>query len=79
MKTDFKLKKGKFDFQFCFLACGLSPDQAKGEKIVGGVVTTKGKYPWQVGLLTQWGSLFCGGSLVNSRQVITAAHCVANE
>jgi secreted trypsin-like serine protease len=53
-------------------------------KIVGGSTTTISQYPWQAALvfspLTASGNAhdrqFCGGSLVTSRIVITAAHCV---
>jgi len=46
-------------------------------KIVGGVETQENEYPWQVGLLSSQSSSrpFCGGSLISSRSVLTAAHC----
>ena len=46
------------------------------EKIVGGKETLQHEFPWQVGL-TKLRSRrpFCGGSLVSSRTVLTAAHC----
>jgi secreted trypsin-like serine protease len=53
-------------------------------KIVGGSTTTISQYPWQAALVfspaEESGNAhdrqFCGGSLVTSRIVITAAHCV---
>jgi secreted trypsin-like serine protease len=54
-------------------------------KIVGGSETTISQYPWQAALVfspaEQPGDdaherQFCGGSLVTTRIVITAAHCV---
>ena len=44
--------------------------------IVGGSVTEKGRYPWQVGLRIDFDeSYFCGGSILSDDWVITAAHC----
>ena len=47
------------------------------DKIVGGEDTLEHQFPWQV-LLTSPRSRrpWCGGSLVSSRTVLTAAHCV---
>lgn len=49
----------------------------RANKIVGGSDTTKNEYPWQVGLLqsSSPGSPFCGGTLISSKEVLTAAHC----
>jgi len=48
-------------------------------KIVGGVTTEEHEYPWQVGLLSSKYSAgpFCGGSIVSSKEILTAAHCTA--
>jgi len=48
-------------------------------KIVGGQNAQKNEYPWQVGLVSNWGSKpFCGGSLISSTTVVTAAHCATS-
>merc|ERR1711936_155247 len=49
-------------------------------KIEGGVSTEAHEYPWQVGLLHSRSSStpFCGGSLISSQEVLTAAHCGTN-
>jgi hypothetical protein len=42
-----------------------------GTRIVGGEYASRGDYPW----FTADGSIQCGGSLVSSKHVLTAAHC----
>ena len=44
--------------------------------IVGGGPTTIAEHPWQVLVVTS-GSTMCGGSLIASTWVLTAAHCVS--
>ena len=34
------------------------------------------KYPWMVALVSSLGDHFCGGTLVASKYVVTAAHCM---
>merc|ERR1719384_59704 len=47
-----------------------------GTKIVGGQAATRNEYPWQVGLVSNNGRTpFCGGTLLSSDTVLTAAHC----
>jgi secreted trypsin-like serine protease len=51
-------------------------------RVIGGSAATVAQYPWQAAVVDDPGSgngfqrQFCGGSLVTSRIVITAAHCV---
>merc|ERR1719360_416033 len=44
-------------------------------KIVGGVAAKTGDWGWQVGFKA-FGSLICGGSVINRNWVVTAAHCI---
>lgn len=44
-------------------------------RIVGGTPVDIAQYPWQVALEDRSGQ-FCGGAIIGSRAVVTAAHCV---
>lgn len=49
--------------------------QKGSNRIVGGVETGVNEWPWQAALM-YGNSQFCGGSLINDRYVLTAAHCI---
>ncbi|KAM3919781.1 chymotrypsin B-like [Leptodactylus fuscus] len=44
-------------------------------RIVNGEEAVPGSWPWQVSLQEPSGWHFCGGSLISSSWVVTAAHC----
>lgn len=52
-----------------------------GDRVVGGVNTGKKEFPWLALIeYTKPGNVIghhCGGSLINNRYVLTAAHCVS--
>jgi len=53
----------------------LMKEDPLGSRVVGGTPVASGGRPYQV-LLRRSGSFTCGGSLIGSRTVLTAAHCV---
>ncbi|EEB17565.1 tripsin, putative [Pediculus humanus corporis] len=53
-------------------SCGITN---KKIRIVGGKPTQVNQYPWMA-LLMYNRKFYCGGSLINSRYILTAAHCV---
>ncbi|XP_075043632.1 chymotrypsin B-like [Mixophyes fleayi] len=44
-------------------------------RIVNGEEAVPGSWPWQVSLQDRTGWHYCGGSLISSNWVVTAAHC----
>ncbi|XP_037080009.1 CUB and peptidase domain-containing protein 2-like isoform X1 [Pollicipes pollicipes] len=56
-------------------SCGVAN---RASRVVGGVETEVNEYPWQAGLVSPGGTrTWCGGSLINDRYVVTAAHCTS--
>lgn len=56
--------------------CGIENSRPR---IIGGTVVEPLRYPWMVGIITLKTNgrvAFCGGSIINSRFLLTAAHCV---
>jgi len=46
------------------------------QRIVGGEDAKKNEFPWQVALAKSGENyIFCGGTLISSRTILTAAHC----
>lgn len=54
--------------------CGIRP---LGDKIVNGEVAKEGDWPWMCSMHYN-GRHICGGSLINERWIVTAAHCVSD-
>ncbi|GJQ77601.1 hypothetical protein Trydic_g8801 [Trypoxylus dichotomus] len=45
-------------------------------RIVGGSNAPAGEYPFMISLRSSGNAHFCGGTLLNSLNVLTAAHCI---
>jgi len=58
------------------VACGVRAVQADsvGPYIINGDLAKRGAWPWHVSVFYQ-GSYHCGGSIVNSKWILIAAHC----
>ncbi|XP_076625997.1 chymotrypsin-1-like [Colletes latitarsis] len=50
-------------------------DTQNGERIVGGINSQPGQFPYLVSLRVQ-NRHICGGSILNNNNILTAAHCV---
>lgn len=52
-------------------------------RVVGGTGADPGQFPWQVALVgdgaSPYDTLQCGGSIINERWILTAAHCAGTD
>ncbi|KAL7505121.1 hypothetical protein ACHAXN_003769 [Cyclotella atomus] len=51
-------------------------DHLKQPRIIGGSTASFNRYPYTVALTTSGSNFFCGGTLIASDAVLTAAHCL---
>ncbi|XP_071547781.1 protein masquerade [Panulirus ornatus] len=57
--------------------CGVKGSQRHG-RVVGGEDSVPGEWCWQVALINSLNQYLCGGALIGTQWVLTAAHCVTN-
>ncbi|KAJ2366927.1 hypothetical protein IW150_005808, partial [Coemansia sp. RSA 2607] len=65
-----------FSGLLCVLAA-LGSVAAESERIIGGSPAPSGEFPFAVHLFKN-DSPYCGGTLIDTEWVVTAAHCVAS-
>ncbi|XP_070493054.1 uncharacterized protein [Chironomus tepperi] len=47
--------------------------------IIGGSQIARGDHPWLAALVMKNGKYFCGGNLITTRKVLSAAHCIQDK
>ena len=55
--------------------CGVKGTYRSG-RVVGGEDATPAEWCWQVALINSLNQYLCGGALIGTQWVLTAAHCV---
>ena len=75
-QKDFKVSATFSKSATAWRDCGKTKDQRLADtKQTKGKNTTIDLYPWMVSIQDSDGNLHCGGSIVASNRIITAAHC----
>jgi len=70
---------GKEDQKCGVQAPGNEPIGVNGtDRIVGGIHAKPHSWPWAAAIMPQGDIVYCGGSLINKRWMVTAGHCFAD-
>ncbi|XP_050035684.2 uncharacterized protein mas [Dermacentor andersoni] len=57
---------------------GSGPDRRHAARITGGKDSLPGEWCWQAALINSQNQYLCGGALIGTQWVLTAAHCVTS-
>lgn len=59
------------------LECGKKNVFLSLSRIIGGREVYENEYPWMASIISvNRSQVICGGSVINDRYVVTAAHCI---
>ncbi|KAL7646385.1 UNVERIFIED_CONTAM: hypothetical protein RMT77_003298 [Armadillidium vulgare] len=73
VNTDTEIRHSTFAIDNC--TCGLQKGvRDKEGRIYGGVLEEEAEFPWLVAIFSRE-SFFCGGTLINEKYIVSAAHC----
>lgn len=61
------------------MAGGVSAGPSADERIIGGNVADPSDWPYIAAITNPSGDQFCGGTVISSDAVLTAAHCMVDE
>lgn len=62
------------------VGCALARSTIDFKRVVGGEDAEKGQFPHQVSMRSRFSdSHFCGGSIISTRFIVTAAHCTQQQ
>lgn len=73
-----KCTQNIIQYENCVRVCSDCGLRQFSSRIVGGANTSEGEWPWQASLQVR-GTHMCGGALISSQWVVSAAHCFYDE
>uniref|UniRef100_A0A6B0VCY6 Putative serine protease n=1 Tax=Ixodes ricinus TaxID=34613 RepID=A0A6B0VCY6_IXORI len=78
--TGSTIQEGPHDHTDSQYECGRRQNVTSiSKRIINGTEASIEDWPWIVGIYDSCNNLICGGSLINTEYVLTAAHCFRNQ